>query len=91
MLETVIIKNKFGHCEYAFEEDYVHIFNLFIYPEYRQQGKAREILQMTINEIRKRYNGVIQIVVNSKDESIDKRKLAAFYKNIGLEVFDYYG
>ena len=90
-----MIKTKYGHCEYAFEEDqmgsYVHIYNLFVFTEHRRQGKARELLQIAIATIRKiGYNGGIQIVADPADNSISKENLFLFYKSMNLEVFDYY-
>lgn len=86
-----VIKNKFGYCKYGFEDNYVHIYDLFIYPEFRQQGQARKILKEVIDAIRKLYNGTIQIVANPKEIFVDKCKLKQFYKSMGFEVFDYYG
>jgi ribosomal protein S18 acetylase RimI-like enzyme len=86
-----LIKNNFGSCNYEFIDDYVHIYNLFVLPEFRRQGKAREILQSAIDAIRKtRYEGKIKIVANSKEKSIDIEKLISFYKLMGLEVFTHY-
>lgn len=86
------IKNNFGHCNYSFEQDYVHIYNLFVLPKFRKQGKAREILQTAIDAIRETgYTGTIQIVAKPKNNSISLRKLTAFYIQMGLEVFTYYG
>lgn len=89
------IKSKYGHCEYSFEKDlkgdYVHIYNLFVYPAFRRQGKAKELIQTAIDFIRETgYGGEIQIVAKPRDASISKEKLISFYKNMGLEVFEYY-
>ena len=89
------IKNEYGKCEYAFEKDalgdYVHIYNLFVFPEYRKQGKAKELLQIAIEAIRKAgHTKEIQIVAQPMDSSINKEKLISFYRSIGLEVFDCY-
>ena len=91
----MIIKNKYGKCNYAFEKDnmgsYVHIYSLFVYPKYRRLGKAKELLQAAIKAIRKNgYDRKIQIVVKPTDNSIDKERLISFYKRMGLEVFDCY-
>jgi ribosomal protein S18 acetylase RimI-like enzyme len=87
-----VISNVFGHCYYAFEHNYVHIYNLKVFPDYRRQGKAKELLQITINEIRKKgYTGSIQIVAIPQDNSIPLEKLKSFYKDLGLDVFEYYG
>lgn len=100
------IRNNFGYCDYGFEQDsyldkkgnkvygenYVHIYNLFVYPEFRKQGKAKKILQAAIDAIRKTgYRGTIKIVVDPKEDCISLKKLTSFYKNMGLEVFTYYG
>lgn len=88
----MIEKNKYGSCEYSFEVDYVHIYNLYIHPEFRRRGKAREILLLVINNIRNTgYRGVIQIVANPSEKAIDKERLYRFYKSLNLEVYSYYG
>ena len=87
----MIIKNKFGYCKFAFEKDFVHIYDLYIYPKYRYKGRGRKILKATINEIRKTYHGTIQIVANPKEKSVSKDKLIKFYESMNLKVFDYYG
>ena len=98
--------NAFGHCAYGFEQDsyideeenkvdgeyYVHIYNLFVYPEFRRQGKSREILQAAIDAIRETgHRGTIKIVANPKEDNVSKEKLISFYEDMGLEVFTYYG
>lgn len=90
------IKKYFGYCYYAFENDqngdYVHIYDLYIYPKLRRQGRAKEILQLAIKQIRSQgYFGEIQIVAKPSENSIEKQKLVLFYKSLGLAVFDYYG
>lgn len=86
------IKNEFGYCYYSFEEDYVHIYNLYIYSNYRRQGKAREILKLAIEKIRKfGYNGDILIVAKPTEDSISFEDLKRFYESMGLKVFEYYG
>lgn len=87
-----IIKNNFGYCSYGFEVDYVHIYDLFVYPKFRRQGKGKEILNTAIDAIRETgYKGKIQIVANPKEKGVNLKKLTSFYKSIGLEVFKYYG
>ena len=79
------IQNEFGSCEYEFEPDYVHIFNLFVTFMFRMQGKARELLKLAIKEIRETgYKEEILIVTDSK-------KLKIFYESLGLKVYNYYG
>lgn len=87
----MLIKSKFGFCEYNFEEDYVHIYNLFVYPEYRRKGKAKELLQNAILNIRKTgWLEEIQIVVDPKNKEVDREKLFDFYKSLGLTVYGCY-
>ncbi len=81
----MIIQNYFGSCEYEFEPDYVHIFNLFVKPKFRLRGKARELLRIAIKQIKEKgYKKDILIVTNSK-------KLKIFYERLGLKVYSYYG
>lgn len=89
------IKSIFGYCYFAFETDsvgsYVHIYDLYIYPEYRKQGKARELLKTAINGIRQLgYTEEIHIVASPTEDSIDKLKLVSFYRSMGLVVYDCY-
>lgn len=85
------IDNEFGYCAYAIEEDYAHIYDLFVYPEFRRKGKATELLQSAINEIRRLgWEDVIKIVAIPIDNSISKEKLVAFYKSMNLDVYEYY-
>ena len=79
------VKTHYGHCDWSFEKDYVHIYNLFVSPKFRRQGYAKEILQQAINEIRETgYAGKISIVAN-------KKRLISFYEKLGLETYTYYG
>ena len=90
------IRNKYGRCKYGFEKDldghFVHIYNLFIFPEYRGMGYARAILKEAINIIKATgYKGEIQIVADPSGNCISLDKLKSFYRKMGLKVFDYYG
>ena len=86
------IKTAYGKCEYEFEKDYVHIFNLFVLPVFRNKGRATQLLRMAINSIRETgYSEEIQIVAMPAEPCIDRERLKAFYARMGLIVFDYYG
>jgi len=88
----ITIKKSFGHCCYEFKEDYVHIYDLFIFPKSRRMGNARRILQIAINRIKKiGYKGKIKIVAQPRGDSISLKNIVTFYKSMGLEVFSYYG
>ena len=88
----MIIKTAYGHCEYAFEKDYVHIYNLFVNPAHRKQGNARKLLRLAIGAIRDTgHKEKIQIVAKPSDKNIDVQTLMRFYKEEGLDVYTYYG
>lgn len=91
-VKSGIIKNGYGRCEYAFEDDFVHIYNLFVFPSHRGRGRAREILQLAISAIRLTgYTGAIQIVASPEAEDVNVEKLKSFYADMGLDVYSYYG
>jgi len=91
------IENQYGTISYDFETDpetgdrYVHIYNLVIKPEYRRQGRARELISQAIIHIRSAgWEEEIQIVANPEPGTISKIRLKQFYKRMGLEVFNAY-
>lgn len=89
----MLIQNEYGHCEYVLETDkhgdYYHIYNLYIKPDYRKQGHAKNILEQVISKIRKTgYNGEIAIVPTPKENSISVEKLIGFYESLGLTVYE---
>lgn len=89
------IESEFGFCHYSFESDsigeYSHIYNLFVFPQYRRKGHAKALIIEAIKNIRAvGYNNEIQIVANPSDKSIDKDDLKKFYSSLGLSVFDEY-
>ena len=88
----MLIKTEFGYCEYSFESDFVHIYNLFVYPEFRRQGRAKELLRLAIVAVRDTsYKGEIKIVAKPKENCISLVNLIKFYKEMGLGVYTYYG
>ena len=76
--------NSFGSCEYEFKPDYVHIFNLFVKPEFRLLGKSRQLLQIALKEIRETGHKKDILIVT------DSKKLKIFYESLGLKVYKYY-
>lgn len=85
------IVTEHGVCDWSFEKDYVHIYNLFILCKHRRKGHAKHILKLAIDAIREAgHSGDICIVAAPKDKSIDCEKLAAFYARMELVVYDYY-
>lgn len=81
------IQTRFGYCFYEVREDSALIYNLFIHPEYRGQGKARKLLRLVIDEIRDTgYTGDIKIEANPKEEGIDLGQLIEFYTSMGLKL-----
>lgn len=86
-----LVCSDFGHCNYSIEDNYVHIYNLFVHPDFRGQGKARDLLKRAIDEIRgSGWSGTIKIVSDPKDEFVDRSRLKKFYESMGLEVFTHY-
>ena len=103
-MASIAIKKRFGCCSFSFERDvyfdkdgckvygerYVHIYNLYVCPEFRRQGKAKRILQAAIKMIRRTgYAGRIKIVARP-DDGINAKKIASFYKRLGLDVYECY-
>lgn len=87
-----LMQNGCGRCEYAFEADYVHIYNLYVLPQFRRQGHARRLLQSAIDAIRARgYTGEIKVVALPTEDNVDVERLRLFYVGMGLSVFAYYG
>ena len=67
------IENEFGYCYYLFDHDCTE---LYIYPEFRKLGKARD----------KRDNIIIE--VSPKENSIGLEELILFYKHMGFKVYE---
>lgn len=90
------IHMKFGYCYYTTEKSDAWktgavIYNLYVHPEYRRQGKSRKLLQYAINEIRESgYMGEIGIEATPRDDSISIDKLISFYKSMNLIVLNYH-
>lgn len=83
------IHNKYGYCFYFIDEanDTAMIYNLYVEPEYRQQGHAKHLIRLAIREIRETgYNNDIQIEARPREDSISIENLIAFYKRMGLKV-----
>jgi len=90
------ISNEFGYCYYVFERDCVDpeypieiafVFNLYIEPRHRRQGKARALLNEVIESIRYfGHNGEIRIEAQPRENSIDHESLTSFYESLGLKV-----
>ena len=84
-MDEDFIQNRFGYCFYEIKDGSALIYNLFVHPEFRRQGKAKRLLQLVINEIREsRYTGPIKIEAEQR-AGIDLRRLTEFYKRMGLE------
>jgi ribosomal protein S18 acetylase RimI-like enzyme len=82
------IHNKYGYCYYSIEaNDAAVIYNLYVEPEHRQKGHAKNLIQLVIREIRATgYNKEIQIEVRPREDSISIENLVAFYKRLGLKI-----
>lgn len=83
------IHNKYGYCYFSIEGDAAFIYNLYVEPEHRRKGHAEHLIQMVIGEIRKAgYSGEIQIEACPRDGSIDVENLVAFYRRMGLNIYE---
>lgn len=87
-MEENFIHNKYGYCFYSVEtNDTAVIYNLYVEPEYRQKGHAKNLLQLVIGEIRRTgHRDEIQIEARPREDSIDVGNLSAFYSRLGLKV-----
>jgi GNAT superfamily N-acetyltransferase len=87
------ISTEYGYCRIAYvpDESYAHIHDLYVFPEHRNQGKAKEILLKAIECIKTNGYDEIQIVCNPTEEGIDKDRLRKLYESYGLKIFEYYG
>jgi ribosomal protein S18 acetylase RimI-like enzyme len=83
------VETKYGYCFYFFYKGRGFIYNLYVYPEYRKQGKAKELLQYAIKAIKDTgYIGDIYIEAKPKENSISFNKLVFFYKSLGLKIYN---
>ena len=65
------------------------IYNLYVEPEYRKQGKATYLIKLAIEEIKLTgYDGKIGVSVEPKEKSISEKDLKAFYEKMGLVILD---
>lgn len=70
--------------EWSIEDDYCHIYNLYVEPEHRGKGNARKLLLNAIKEIRDSgWTDEILIVT-------DNPKLKRFYESLNLTVYEAY-
>jgi len=87
VMDENFICTKHGYCFFAADNKNAIIFNLYVYPEYRRQNKAKKLLRLVINEIRENgYVGEIEIQAKPKEESIGLNDLLSFYKSMGLKI-----
>jgi ribosomal protein S18 acetylase RimI-like enzyme len=81
------IQNRFGYCFYDVREGSALIYNLYVHPEYRMQGKARRLLTLAINEIREAgYYGDIKIEASPTEDGINLDRLIVLYGTMKLKV-----
>jgi GNAT superfamily N-acetyltransferase len=84
--EENFIHTKHGYCYYALGENPI-IYGLYVEPEYRRQGHARDFLRYSIYAIRATgYAGEIKIEAAPREGSVDLPSLVCFYQAMGLTV-----
>jgi len=70
-----------------YKEKRVHIDFVYVYPEYRRQGHARELINKTLKDIENKYPKLpIYMVAEPKEDNIDMGNLVEFYEDMGFEV-----
>ena len=98
-----LIENEFGFIDWdvytdeAFDDEgdeiegetYAKIDNLFVKPEFRGQGKAKEFIELALMEIEKAGFSNAKIVPEPKEKDVDFSRLASFYGAMGLDVVAY--
>ena len=71
----------------VYSAEFVRINNLFVKPELRGHGYARQLMLAAIDLIHTEHPGmIIKIVPEPKDSTTDLGRLASFYDSLGLEV-----
>lgn len=86
------IKKYYGYVFYEFKDDYVHLFNLYVYKKYRGNGLSRKLLEQAISEIRETgWEKEISIVAICRENCMTQEQLVDFYTRMGLDVYCYYG
>jgi ribosomal protein S18 acetylase RimI-like enzyme len=91
MAERNHVQTSNGFCDWSHEGHYAHIYNLFVYTQFRGQKKAETILHLAIDQIREAgHQGEIRIVAAAENPDLEKR-LASLYARLGLAVCEYYG
>ena len=81
------IQNKFGYCFYCVDPNSAIIYNLYVHPEFRNQGNSKKLLKYVIMEIQELgHVGDILIEVAPKEGSIPSDVLEDYYKKFGLKI-----
>jgi len=78
---NILYQNEFGYVKgYVDKDGYTFIDKLYIYPEYRGQGKAKELMKHIPRKAR-----LLAQPMNTKDDpSIPRDNLISFYKSLGF-------
>lgn len=79
------VQTKYGFCFYTLDAQPL-IYNLYVHPQYRRHGYSHVLLELVINEIRKRDQRKIYIQAEPRENSIGLADLAKYYKSMGLIV-----
>lgn len=80
------IHTKHGYCYYYIEGEEAIIYNLYIEPQYRRKGYAKQLLKLVIYLIKTFGITAIQIECKPRDDSISLEELSRFYKSMRLQV-----
>lgn len=82
------VQNEFGHCFYTMLGDHGFVWNLYIYPEHRRKGKARELLECVKKILNKEGYSTIKMYAVPTENSIERVELVRFYESMGFHVLE---
>ena len=83
------VSTEYGYCYYDIESyEYPLIYNLFVHPEFRNQGKSKQLLALVISSIRG-TGSTLPITISAvpfDSCDVDRTKLESMYVGLGLIV-----
>lgn len=82
------VHTKHGWCYYSLVPgEPAYVYNLYVEPSSRRQGRGRQLLEAAIRAIRQsNYLDDIHVEAQPTEASIERDVLVAWYRNMGLVV-----
>jgi GNAT superfamily N-acetyltransferase len=82
------VQIKQGYCFYQLKPIAL-IYNLYVFPKYRQKGYSKILLNFVISMIKQTgYTGNIYVEPKPKENSINVVDLIKYYKSMGLTILN---